>query len=141
MLSNHFRSRSFHMCRILLVDDDETLRSTLSAFLSRLGLGTPVQASNGAEALLSLSALPPDLVITDCQMPTMDGIAFVRALRSQGHAMPVIMLSGQSDPQVTQLAFRAGVTEYLEKPLSPPQLIRAIRQMAASAQTPAPQAA
>lgn len=129
------------MCRILLVDDDDTLRSTLSTFLSRLGLGTPVQASNGLEALSCLSSLPADLVITDCQMPTMDGISFVRALRSQGHSMPVIMLSGQTDPVVTQIALRAGVTQYLEKPLNPPQLVDAIRQMAALAQSPTPQAA
>ena len=129
------------MCRILLVDDDETLRKTLSAFLARVGLGTPAQASNGVEALSSLSALPADLIITDCQMPMMDGISFVRALRSQGCSTPVIMLSGQGDPRLVQVALRAGVTQYLEKPLSPPALIDAIRQMAAAAQSSAPQAA
>lgn len=129
------------MCRILLVDDDETLRSTLSTFLSRLGLGITVEASNGLEGLSALSSLPADLVITDCQMPLMDGISFVRALRSQGHSMPVIMLSGQSDPQITQIALRAGVNQYLPKPLRPADLIDTIRQMAATAQTPAPQAA
>ena len=117
------------MCRILLVDDDPKLRAMLSTFLTRLRIGTPVQAADGAEALSCLTALPADLIITDCQMPTMDGISFVRALRSRGHTMPVIMLSGQGDPQLIETALRAGVTQYLPKPANPADLIRAIRQM------------
>lgn len=121
------------MCRILLVDDDPTLRSTLATFVSRLGLGCPTEASNGLEALSCLSALPADLVITDCQMPTMDGISFVKALRARGHAMPVIMLSGQGDPRVVQLALHNGVTRYLPKPMNPMELVGEIQHLLAAA--------
>jgi two-component system chemotaxis response regulator CheY len=97
----------------------------LSTFLKRAGFGIASQAADGAEALGMMQGV--ELVITDCQMPNMDGITFVRTLRAQGQAMPVIMLSGQNDPGLIQTALMAGVNQYIEKPLKPLSLIETIR--------------
>lgn len=122
------------MFRILLVDDDTQLRGTLATYLQRCGFDAPDQAGDGLEALSAVSTHSTDIVITDCQMPTMDGISFVRSLRSRGHRMPVIMLSGQGDPRVVQAALSAGVSHYVQKPLNPPQLLDLIRRLSLQAQ-------
>ena len=70
----------------------------------------------------------PDLILTDCQMPRMDGIALVRHLRARGDETPVIMLSGHHDACVADLARAAGVNFFLPKPLSTDLLRDALAQ-------------
>jgi CheY-like chemotaxis protein len=70
----------------------------------------------------------PDLILTDCQMPRMDGIALVRHLRARGNETPVIMLSGHHDACIADLARAAGVNYFLPKPLSTDLLQDALAQ-------------
>lgn len=79
--------------RILIVDDDDILRGLHEAVLSNAGYGTN-SAADGEEALAMLASGDFDLVLTDCNMPRLDGLGLVRALRAMGNYIPVMMVSG-----------------------------------------------
>jgi DNA-binding NtrC family response regulator len=102
---------------ILLVDDDEMVLQTIGDFLTRRGhvLRT---ASDGATALLLLQEHPPDLVISDIQMPGMDGIAFLRAIRRWFPDLPVILVTGYATVETAVAALRSRAYDYLKKPVS-----------------------
>ena len=114
--------------RIVVVEDDAQLRTVLTVFLRGMGVDVIAQSGDGQEALDTLRSLHPDLILTDCQMPRVDGISLVRALRARGDDTPVIMISGQTDPTVRGMALAAGVSQYLTKPLSPGLLNLAIAE-------------
>lgn len=115
--------------RIAIVEDDAQLRTVLAVFLRGMGAEVVAQSCDGQEALETFEAgIQPDLILTDCQMPRLDGISLVRRLRARGDQTPIIMISGQGDPTVRQLALAAGVNRYLDKPLSPCNLNLAIIQ-------------
>ena len=114
--------------RVVVVEDDIQLRSALAVFFRSIGAEVLAQPGDGQEALDVLCKLQPDLILTDCQMPRLDGISLVRRLRARGDHTPIIMLSGQTDPGVMKLAIDAGVNRYLSKPLSAPLLNSAIAQ-------------
>jgi CheY-like chemotaxis protein len=79
--------------RILIVDDDDILRGVNEAVLSLAGYGTD-GAADGEEALAMLATCDFDLVLTDCNMPRLDGLGLVRAMRAAGSQIPVMMVSG-----------------------------------------------
>ncbi|MEA2736135.1 MAG: two-component system, response regulator [Humisphaera sp.] len=117
--------------RVLLIEDDAQLRQVMGIFLRSLGATVLAEIADGVAALEHLAAEandPPDLIVTDCQMPRMDGISLVRHLRTRGDRTPVIMISGQHDPRLVELAYEAGVDHYLPKPLSADSLMMAIAQ-------------
>ena len=114
--------------RVMLVDDDARMRQALSRLLEAGGFRTIEEVSDGQEALARLATVHVDLIITDCCMPRMDGLAFVTALRGRGDLTPIIMLSGQDDPHVVVRAIRAGVNNYVPKPIHPENLFEKIRQ-------------
>ena len=119
------------LIRVIVIEDDANLRQVMGLFLRSLGAEVLAEIADGAAALEHLAdeASPsPDLILTDCQMPRMDGIALVRHLRARGDRTPVIMISGQQDPRVVRLAYEAGVDHYLPKPLSADSLTFAIGQ-------------
>ena len=113
---------------VLIIDDDKRLRQVLGRLLRSTGFETVDEAADGEEALVSLASIHPDLIITDCHMPRMDGIAFIRKLRGKGDQTPVIMLSGQGDPHLVVTAIKAGVNNYLPKPINPEVLFEKIGQ-------------
>jgi DNA-binding response OmpR family regulator len=113
---------------VLLVDDDVPLRQVLARFLHGAGVDTISEADDGEAALAALERIRPDLVLTDCEMPRLDGISLVHRLRARGNAVPVIMLSAQGDPHVIVTAIKAGVNNYLHKPFHPDLLLEKIRQ-------------
>src|SRR5687768_14142092 len=114
--------------RVMLVDDDARMREVLARLLASAGFRAVEQVGDGQEALVRLVDVHVDLIITDCSMPRMDGVAFVTALRAKGDPTPVIMLSGQDDPQLVVRAIRAGVNNYVPKPIHPENLFEKIRQ-------------
>jgi DNA-binding response OmpR family regulator len=120
--------------RVMLVDDDARMRQVLARLLLSAGLTVSHEAGDGEEALAALSADPDgvDLIVTDCRMPRMDGIAFVTALRKRGDTTPVIMLSGEHDPHLIVRAVRAGVDNYVPKPLNPAAFFEKIWQTLAT---------
>ena len=112
----------------LLIDDDARLRQVLARLLRMSGWDAVHEAGDGEEALAALLTLHPDLILTDCQMPRMDGITFVRQLRARGDQTPVILLSGHGDPHQVVTAVKAGVNNYVPKPINPEALFEKIEQ-------------
>ena len=85
------------MARILVVDDDKVMRLLLRAMLERQGHSV-VEAENGDEGLSYYRAAPTDLVITDIQMPVMDGLQMIKALRGDFPTAKIIAISGGKEP-------------------------------------------
>ena len=106
-----------HTRHVLLVDDDAVMRAVLVRLVARTYTdATITEATTGADALSAVAAQRPDLIISDCHMPVMDGLELVRTLRSQAAVMPIVMLS--SEPSVANAAQQAGATAFLTKPLA-----------------------
>ena len=114
--------------RVVVVEDDLRLRSVLAVFFRSIGADVLAAPADGLEALELLESLHPDLIVTDCQMPRLDGISLVRRLRARGDRTPIIMLSGQTEPTIRNLALSAGANQYLTKPLNAGALNIAIVQ-------------
>ncbi|HEV2295187.1 MAG TPA: response regulator transcription factor [Tepidisphaeraceae bacterium] len=116
---------------VYLIDDDAALRQAVARFVERFGLEVLGEAPNGDEALRALVdarlGLRPDLIISDCQMPVMDGLSFARRFRALGRATPMLMLSGQDDAEVVVAAIDAGFNAFVPKPVTGPLLADAIR--------------
>jgi DNA-binding response OmpR family regulator len=111
----------------LVIDDDSRLRQVLARLLRLVGF-TVDESADGEEALATLANHRPDLIITDCSMPRMDGLALVRHLRSSGDQTPIIMISGNGQPHQVVSAIKAGVNNYLPKPINPDVLFEKISQ-------------
>ena len=104
--------------RLLIVDDALTIRRYHRAIAERAGFRT-VEAADGSEALERALTEPPDLLLVDVNMPTMDGYAFLRAVRSHPDlaAIPAVMISTEAEAEDRRLAFEAGANLYLVKPV------------------------
>jgi two-component system chemotaxis response regulator CheY len=104
---------------ILVVDDSPTVRKFVSVSLAMQGF-TVVTACDGMDALEKLPKSNVDLVITDLNMPNMDGFELIRTLRESDayRELPVIILSSLSDQSSKELGGELGVTSYLVKPFS-----------------------
>jgi CheY-like chemotaxis protein len=124
--------------RILVVDDDDILRGVNEAVLSLAGYGTD-SAADGEEALAMLAIGDFDLVLTDCNMPRLDGIGLVRAMRAAGNRTPIMMVSGSlaGDGKLPEDVHRE-VTVALPKPLRTLELLAGVaRALAAGSPAPA----
>jgi two-component system chemotaxis response regulator CheY len=106
--------------RVLVVDDQATMRRIIIRMLERLGVDEWVEADSGQEALRAMEHAPVDLVITDWSMPRMNGLEFLHAVQAnpRTRGVPVIMVTshGAKDDVVT--AMRAGVVSYIIKPFT-----------------------
>ena len=107
--------------RILCVDDDAQILSILTTTLRRRGHDA-IGAANAGEAFRIVEAGGVDLVISDFQMPGITGLELLEMLRSGGHDVPLIMLTGLASIEHAVQAMRAGATDYLAKPFDSPQL-------------------
>lgn len=115
------------MKKILVVDDDRTLRTVLTRYLENRGYQVE-QVSSGAEALVAVAKNPPDLVVSDVVMPEMDGIEFCRRLRTtpSGQLLPFIFLSGKGELEDRIHGHSIGADDYLTKPVDPRELVAKI---------------
>ena len=115
--------------RILLVEDEVTLREHLARALSDEYV--VATAGNGAEALRSVLQSPPELVVTDIVMPELDGIELLRALRSsrRTQTVPVLLISGRALDEQRIEGFNEGADGYLGKPYTERELRARIRSM------------
>ena len=119
--------------KILVVDDSPTMRRIVINTLKRLGYTNSVEAENGKDALAKLAGGGFDLVITDWNMPEMDGLDFIKALRSSGETknIPVLMVTTRSVEQDVKDALLAGANNYIVKPFTPQVLKETIDQLLA----------
>ena len=107
--------------RFLVVDDSSTMRRIIINTLNKLGYQDVVEASNGREGMDRVTDGAVDLVITDWNMPEMNGIDFIRALRAlEGkQQLPVLMVTTNAAKDDIVEALRAGVNNYVVKPFTP----------------------
>jgi two-component system KDP operon response regulator KdpE len=110
---------------VLVVDDERHVLEALRAALE--GRGYQVQtASSGSLALEAVSGQPPDVVLLDLAMPTMDGVEVCRRLRTWSQ-VPIVVLSARSDERHKVLALDAGADDFVSKPFSIEELLARIR--------------
>jgi len=109
--------------RLLVVDDDVSVRDILQDFLADCGYEVSL-ASNGPDAIELCRKRPPNLVLLDIRMPGMDGFEVCRILRDDPHTsgIPIILLSGLSEPEHKIRGFSLGVFHYVTKPFGTEEL-------------------
>jgi len=109
--------------RALVVDDSRAVRRLLGGILRNLGFDEVVEAGHGREALALLTdgGLRPDVVLVDWNMPEMDGLDFVKAVRAdRSHdGLCLLMVTSESGPEGILRALAAGVDDYAMKPFTP----------------------
>jgi len=117
---------------ILTVDDSRTMRDMLKFSLSNAGYDV-YQAEDGVHGLEVLRDVTPDVIITDINMPRLDGFGFIEHVRGDGfyRAVPILVLTTESDAAKKDRARRAGATGWIVKPFDPAKLVEAIRRVAA----------
>lgn len=109
---------------ILIVDDSPTMRRIIKNTLERLGHRESVEAGNGKEALQQLREHPVNFIITDWNMPEMNGLEFVTELRAtpEFEKLPVLMITTRGMKDDVLQAVQAGVNNYVVKPFTPETL-------------------
>lgn len=126
------RARALGGVRVLVVDDEEDARSAVVAVLERHGAEVAT-ASSVSEALASIAAACPDLLVSDLGMPVEDGYELIRRLRllpaDEGGALRAIVVSGYATGGHRTRALRAGFEGYLEKPVAPDDLVAMLTRL------------
>src|SRR3954468_3340619 len=112
---------------VLIVDDDPTQRRLIQAVLEREGFG--VALAEGGEAALDRldGGLRPEVMILDLMMPDIPGIEVLRAVRTRGLALPVIVLTATGGVDTVVKAMQAGAQNFFIKPASPDRIIVGVR--------------
>lgn len=115
---------------ILIVDDSASMRCVVAMALKSAGYDV-IEGSDGKDALAKLTGQKVHLIITDVNMPGMDGITFLKEVKQ--HATykftPVIMLTTESDEEKKRLGQAAGARAWVVKPFKPEQLLNAVQRM------------
>ncbi|TDC70881.1 response regulator transcription factor [Actinomadura sp. GC306] len=118
--------------RVLIVDDDALVRAGLSMMLSNAAdLEIVGDAADGAEVVAAVNRHRPDVVLMDIRMPRLDGLAATELLRSRREPPEIIILTTFDTDDHIVRAMRAGASGFLLKHTPPPDIIRAIREVAA----------
>jgi two-component system, chemotaxis family, chemotaxis protein CheY len=104
--------------KVLVVDDQASVRQMTRMALEKLGIRMIHEAANGQEALTTAMSQPVDLIISDYNMPEMDGVGLLRAVRGhlQIRKVPFILVTGRGDRELVVKAAQAGVNNYIVKP-------------------------
>ena len=115
---------------VLVVDDCGTTRKLISFLLKGKGYSA-VHASNGIEALEKLATVDVDIIITDLNMPQMDGLELIKNLRADERykAMPIIMVSTESAEMDKKMAKDLGASTYIVKPVTQDRLVYEIEKL------------
>lgn len=119
----------FSELRVLIVDDQRTMRMIVRELLSQISIRDVIEAEDGRKALDLIqnpSVVAPDLVICDLHMANMDGMQFVNMVRRNKvpklAGIPILMLTGDKDTFMHEVSAQAGATKVLTKPISAPDL-------------------
>lgn len=109
---------------IITVDDSSTMRRIIKNTLQKLGFNNILEAGNGIEGLDVLAKNKIDLIITDWNMPEMDGLTFVKTIRAKPEykELPILMVTTEAAKEDILTALRSGVNNYIVKPFTPETL-------------------
>lgn len=111
--------------RVLVVDDEPSIRATVSAMLEIEGYDV-AEASNGADALSVVERQAPDLILLDMRMPVLDGWGFAAELRRRGHRTPIVVMTAARD--AARWATEIAASAFVAKPFGFDDLISAVEQ-------------
>ena len=115
------------MTRILVVDDKEMMRDSVSTMLARKG-HTVVTAANGTLAMAKIEERAFDAVITDLQMPEMDGVCLLQAVNARDESIPVILMTAYGSVESAVDAMKLGAYDYITKPFSGDELVATVER-------------
>jgi len=116
---------------IITVDDSSTMRRIIKNTLTKLGFTNVLEAANGVEGLDVLAKNEVDMIITDWNMPEMDGLTFVKTLRSKDEykETPILMVTTEAAKEDILTALRSGVNNYVVKPFTPDTLQEKVNKL------------
>jgi two-component system chemotaxis response regulator CheY len=114
---------------IMTVDDSASVRQMVSLTLKDAGYSV-IEACDGKDAMSKLTG-PVDMIVTDLNMPNMDGIAFIKAVRADARYkfVPVVMLTTESQASKKEEGKAAGATGWIVKPFKPDQLLAVAKKL------------
>ena len=114
--------------KVLIADDSAVQRRKIASYLKPLGVEV-LEAHDGSEAFDMLNAAEIELLITDWNMPRMDGLCLVKAVRADARMsdLPILMVTTENDPWSVTRAIRSGANEYLMKPFDDESLLSKLR--------------
>lgn len=107
---------------ILLVDDSSTMRTIVRRCIEKCDLGRVMEAADGKEALQIYEQLPFQLIVSDWNMPEMDGLELLQEIRKRNATIPFVMITTEAEAQRVTKAIQNGVSDYLIKPFEPEAL-------------------
>jgi two-component system chemotaxis response regulator CheY len=115
---------------ILIVDDSVTVRQVLQRALGNAGYQV-VEAEDGFDALAKLSGAQIDMLITDLNMPNMDGLELIKKVREEGkhRFTPIVMLTTESSEEKKKAGREAGASGWIVKPFKPEQLLKVVKMV------------
>ncbi|MCX7913359.1 MAG: response regulator [Thermodesulfovibrionales bacterium] len=116
--------------KILVVDDCQTTRKILSLYLKAKGFDV-IPAENGLDAIEKLASHEVNLILSDLNMPFMDGLELIKTLKADPNMahIPILMVTTEADPEERQKAMEAGASEYLVKPVTAEMVARSIKNI------------
>ena len=115
--------------KVLVVDDSAVMRQIIMKNLKELGFSDPIEAENGAQGLKKAGEEAVDLIVSDWNMPSMTGLDFLKAVRSDAKlkGTSFIMVTSETDKEKIMEAVKAGVSQYIVKPFNAIQLEEKIK--------------
>lgn len=119
------------MANILIVDDSASMRQMISFTLKQTGVHTVKESIDGKHGLQAVQSEKFDLIITDMNMPNMNGMDFSKALRARSDYkfVPILVLTTESSPELKQQGRETGVTGWIVKPFNPDQLVKVVQKV------------
>jgi len=123
--------------RVLVVEDDPDIAELVSRYLEKADFAADRVAS-GRDAIASISARPPDLIVLDLMLPQVDGLEICRIVRSNEKTagIPIIMLTARAEESERIVGLELGADDYMAKPFSPNELVARVRALLRRAQRP-----
>jgi len=116
--------------KILIVDSDETTVDCIGAGLRKAGYEV-ARAADGFEALGHMRKFKPDIILSEIDLPKLDGLDFAMALRAKPETtdIPVIFISGKTDPETLKQARGLGARKFIEKPFDMDNLLKVVKTL------------
>ena len=117
--------------KVLVVDDSPTMRQLIVFALKRLNDLDIIEAGDGVAALKKMAAEPVDLLVTDINMPIMDGLKLVSLIRNdpQYQTLPVVVITTEGAQQDKERAIALGANEYITKPIQTARIVHVVRKL------------
>jgi two-component system chemotaxis response regulator CheY len=130
IFTHYVQGEKYMSKRVMTVDDSATVRQVLQMTLEGAGYEV-LQAVDGVDALRKLSSESVDMLVTDLNMPNMDGIALIKEVRQDpgNRFMPIVMLTTESQPEKKEEGKQAGASGWIVKPFKPEQLLAVVRMV------------